>query len=139
VDSTRILFAPIEAIGRHITRLSCADLLLDTHPYGGHTGSSDALWAGLPVLTLMGETFASRVAASLLNAVGLSCLIARTTEEYAGIASRLIEDRRSRDVYRAHLTTQREKLPLFDIRSYSRAFEEMLMQVWCELNARPSH
>lgn len=132
VDSTRILFAPIEAIGRHITRLSCADLLLDTHPYGGHTGSSDALWAGLPVLTVMGETFASRVAASLLNAVGLSCLIARTTEEYAGIASRLIEDRRSRDAYRAHLRTQRENLPLFDIRSYSREFEKMLMQVWGE-------
>lgn len=132
VDPARILFAPIEAIERHITRLSCADLMLDTFPYGGHTGSSDALWAGVPVVTLMGETFASRVAASLLNAVGLSCLIARTFEEYVGIASWLIEERRSLVAYRTHLTTRREHLPLFDIRNYTRGFEEMLMQVWDE-------
>jgi predicted O-linked N-acetylglucosamine transferase (SPINDLY family) len=68
----------------------------------------------------------------LLNAVGLSSLIARAPEEYVGIASRLIDDRRSLEAYRTHLSTQRENLPLFDIRSYTRAFEEMLMQVWRE-------
>jgi protein O-GlcNAc transferase len=132
VDPTRIFFAPLEAIGRHITRLSCADLVLDTHPYGGHTGSSDALWAGVPVLTLMGDTFASRVAASLLNAVGLSGLIAQTTDEYVSIASYLIKGRRALAAYRTHLSTRREHLPLFDVCSYARAFEDMLLRVWSE-------
>ena len=130
VDPARLFFSPTEAIGRHITRLACADLMLDTHPYGGHTGSSDALWAGLPVLTLMGETYASRVAASLLNAVGLSCLIAKTSEDYVAIAGRMIEDRRTLEAYRTHLRSRRESLPLFDIHSYARDFEQMLMQVW---------
>ena len=132
VSPERLYFAPLEAIPRHITRLSCADLMLDTHPYGGHTGSSDALWAGVPVLTLVGETFASRVAASLLNAVGLSTLAARGEAEYIGMAGRLIEDVKTLAAYRSHLVTRRMSLPLFDVRSYARDFENLLLEMMGE-------
>ena len=129
IDPSRIIFSPVQSTTRHISRLSCADFMLDTYPYGGHTGSSDALWAGLPVLTLMGETFASRVAASLLGAVGLSCLVARTQQEYVDIASRLIDDTSALAAHRTHLVTRRRSLPLFDIRAYTRHFEAMLARV----------
>ncbi|SMG61091.1 O-linked N-acetylglucosamine transferase, SPINDLY family protein [Paraburkholderia susongensis] len=135
IDPARMYFAPLEAIPRHITRLSCADLMLDTHPYGGHTGSSDALWAGVPVLTLVGETFASRVAASLLNAAGLSELAARSETEYVDLASRLIEDRRALAAYRSHLVSRRMSLPLFDVCSYARDFENLLLDLWSERSA----
>jgi protein O-GlcNAc transferase len=135
VDPDRLHFASLEAIPRHITRLSCADLMLDTHPYGGHTGSSDALWAGVPVLTLVGETFASRVAASLLNAVGLSTLATRSETEYVETAGRLIEDRRALAAYRSHLVSRRMNLPLFDVRSYARDFENLLLDLWSEASA----
>ena len=69
-------------ISEHLARHKMADLFIDTFPYNGHTTSSDALWAGLPVLTLQGETFASRVSSSLLNAIGLSELITKSSYEY---------------------------------------------------------
>ena len=74
------------ALSDHLARHRSADLFLDTLPYNAHTTASDALWAGLPVLTRIGETFAGRVAASLLHAVGLPELITRTREEYERIA-----------------------------------------------------
>jgi len=129
VDPDRLYFAPLEAIPRHITRLSCADLMLDTHPYGGHTGSSDALWAGVPVLTLVGETFASRVAASLLNAVGLSTLATYSEVEYVAMAGHLIENERMSAAYRSHLVSRRMSLPLFDVHSYARDFENLLLDM----------
>jgi predicted O-linked N-acetylglucosamine transferase (SPINDLY family) len=129
VARDRLYFASLESIPRHITRLSCADLMLDTHPYGGHTGSSDALWAGVPVLTLVGETFASRVAASLLGAVGLPTLAARTEAEYIATAGQLIEDGRTLAAYRSHLVSRRMSFPLFDISAYARDFEEMLFDM----------
>ncbi|MGF6766285.1 protein O-GlcNAc transferase [Paraburkholderia sp. GAS33] len=135
VDPGRLYFAALEAIPRHITRLSCADLMLDTHPYGGHTGSSDALWAGVPVLTLVGETFASRVAASLLNAAGLSELAAHSETEYVDMAGLLIEDPRALAAYRSHLVSRRMNLPLFDVCSYARDFENLLLDLWSERSA----
>ncbi|KVT84458.1 hypothetical protein WK59_13475 [Burkholderia ubonensis] len=129
VDPSRLIFGSIESTDRHISRLACADLMLDTYPYGGHTGSSDALWAGVPVLTLVGETFASRVAASLLAAVGLYDLAARTEQEYIEIAGRLIKDRSRHAAYRTYLSSRRWDLPLFDIQTYARDFEHMLKSV----------
>ncbi|CAE6935055.1 UDP-N-acetylglucosamine-peptide N-acetylglucosaminyltransferase [Paraburkholderia domus] len=130
VDPGRLHFALLENIPLHISRLSCADLMLDTYPYGGHTGSSDALWAGVPVVTLVGETFASRVAASLLNAVGLSTLATRSEAEYVDTAGRLIEDRRTLAAYRSHLVSRRMSLPLFDVQAYARDFENLLLDLW---------
>ena len=80
VDPDRLIFAPKRSSPDHLARHRLADLFLDTLPYNAHTTASDALWAGLPVLTCIGETFAGRVAASLLNAVGL----ARTGDDLPG-------------------------------------------------------
>ena len=66
----------------HFARHKCADLFIDTFPYGAHTTCSDSLWAGLPIVTLMGKSFASRVAGSLLNAINLEELITTTEKEY---------------------------------------------------------
>jgi protein O-GlcNAc transferase len=79
----------IPSAADHLARHRLADLFLDTLPYNAHTTASDALWAGLPVLTQIGETFAGSVAASLLTAVGLPELIARTPEQFASIAIEL--------------------------------------------------
>jgi predicted O-linked N-acetylglucosamine transferase (SPINDLY family) len=86
VRADRLVFAPFMPLPEHLARHRLADLFLDTLPCNAHTTASDALWAGLPVLTCLGETFAGRVAASLLNAVRLPELITRTAEEYEGLA-----------------------------------------------------
>ncbi|WP_161978185.1 hypothetical protein [Paraburkholderia kururiensis] len=138
VDPCRLVFAALEPTDRHISRLACADLMLDTYPYGGHTGSSDALWAGVPLVTLAGETFASRVAASLLGAVGLYDLVAHSGSGYVQTISRLIEDRPRHEAYRAYLAAQRPNLPLFDIQTYARDFERMLAGLAATLPAPPS-
>jgi predicted O-linked N-acetylglucosamine transferase (SPINDLY family) len=135
VDPSRLIFAPLASTSDHLSRLACADLMLDTHPYGGHTGSSDALWAGVPVLTLAGETFASRVAASLLHAVGLSCLVAREPAEYVRIASDMIESNSSSSACRAYLQTRRGEFGLFNSRHYAQHFEALLRHIVFEGDA----
>ena len=86
IDSSRLIFAQrTKLIDEHLARYSLADLFIDTLPYNAHTTASDALWTGLPVLTCMGESFASRVAASLLNAIELPELITTTQEQYEAI------------------------------------------------------
>ncbi len=82
IDPTRIIFAPRVSGVEHLARQKLADLFLDTLPYNAHTTASDALWIGLPVLTCCGETFASRVAASLLKAAGLTELVTHDLAEY---------------------------------------------------------
>jgi len=90
IESKRIIFAPrLELMADHLARYTLADLFLDTHPYNAHTTALDSLKAGIPVLTLMGQSFASRVAASLLNAVGLPEFITSTQEEYEALAIEL--------------------------------------------------
>ena len=84
VAPERLIFAPKASVADHLARHRLADLCLDTLPYNAHTTASDALWAGLPVLTCLGETFAGRVAASLLKAIGLDALITRTLGRIRG-------------------------------------------------------
>src|SRR5262249_24971930 len=87
VAAERLIFAPrLPEISDHLARQRQADLFLDTLPYNAHTTANDALWAGLPVLTCLGETFAGRVAASLLHAIGLPELIASSLEDYEALA-----------------------------------------------------
>src|SRR6185369_3961841 len=71
IDPARLIFAPFVSRGDHIARLALADIAIDTFPYGSHTTASDALWAGVPLITTRGETFASRVSASVLAAAGM--------------------------------------------------------------------
>ena len=89
IDSSRLVFASFLPVEEHLKRIQLADLFLDTLPYNAHTTASDALRVGLPLLTLIGESFASRVAASLLNAVGLPELITATKEAYESLAIEL--------------------------------------------------
>lgn len=130
VDPSRLVFAAQIENSAHISRLALADLFLDSLPYNAHTTGSDALWAGLPLLTCRGKTFPGRVAASLLRAVGLQELITDTLEEYESKALMLAGNPALLHSFRDRLTRQRAELPLFDTARTTRrieaAYEEMM-------------
>jgi predicted O-linked N-acetylglucosamine transferase (SPINDLY family) len=98
-------------------------LFLDTTPYNAHTTASDALWAGLPVLTLAGRSFAGRVAASLLHAVGLPELVTHAPEQYEATAIGLARDPAALDAIRRKLAANRLTAPLFDTPRFTRDLE----------------
>lgn len=123
VGAHRLIFAPRLANADHLARHAHADLLLDTAPCNAHTTASDALWAGLPVVTLAGEQFAARVAASLLNAVGLSELVTQTEADYEALIIDLARDTDRRLAIRARLADARMTAPLFDSALYTRHLE----------------
>lgn len=125
----RLIFAPLMAKPDHLCRLQFADVFLDTQLYNAHTTSSDALWAGVPVLTLCGETFASRVATSLLNAVDLPWLSTANEADYIGLAVALEKDRPRLDAAKQHLR-QKDKLRLFDTNRYTRNFDDALYAIY---------
>jgi predicted O-linked N-acetylglucosamine transferase (SPINDLY family) len=127
IDSSRLVFAPRVGHGEHLARHRLADLFLDTLPYGAHTTASDALWSGTPVLTVLGSTFAGRVAASLLNAVGLPELVSPTLEEHFVLALKLARDKSALAALRAKLAHNRETYPLFDTARFTRNFETALL------------
>jgi predicted O-linked N-acetylglucosamine transferase (SPINDLY family) len=126
----RLIFAKHEPLDRHLARLRLADLMLDTLPYGGHTTASDALWAGTPVLTRAGKTFAGRVAASLLNAIGLPELITDSSDDYEALACDLAGNPRRLQEIRAKLTHNRDIMPLFDTVRMTRNLESAYVQMW---------
>ena len=114
----------------HLARHRLADLFLDTFHYNAHATANHALWAGLPVLTCPGETFASRVGASLLNAVGLPELIAGSHQEYEALALDLATDPEKLRALRDRLAGQRLSSPLFDTPRFVRHLEEGYTQIW---------
>jgi predicted O-linked N-acetylglucosamine transferase (SPINDLY family) len=114
VDPSRVILAPFVEQPDHLARLRLADLFLDTLPYNAHTTASDALWAGVPVLTCLGSTFAGRVAGSLLQAVGLPELITNSLEEYEALAQKLASDPALLGSLRERLSQNRLTHPLFD-------------------------
>lgn len=130
VDPSRLVFAPKRPSPEHLARHRLADLFLDTLPYNAHTTASDALWAGLPVLTCMGETFAGRVAGSLLHAVGLPELVTQSLSDYEALALRLAREPRLLDGLRHKLNANRLNTPLFDCVTYTRHFESALTRMW---------
>lgn len=133
VDPARLVFAPQLEISAHLARLALGDLFLDSLPCNAHTTASDALWAGLPLITCRGQTFAGRVAASLLRAVGLPELITDNLDEYESLALKLTEDRARLQSYRDHLTRDPLRLPLFDTARTTRQIEaayEGMVQRW---------
>lgn len=123
VDASRIVFAAHAPQAEHLARLQAADLFLDTSPYNAHTTASDALWAGLPVLTMRGETFAGRVASSLLAATGAPELITTSEDEYEALALALARDPARLAAIRARLIANRATAPLFDIDRFTRNIE----------------
>ena len=119
----RLVFAKPLPLAEHLARQRLADLFLDTLPYNAHTTASDALWAGLPVLTRMGETFASRVAASLLRAIDLPELVTATEAEFEELAVALARDPERYRALRQRLKENRLRAPLFDIRAFTSHLE----------------
>ena len=135
IDPARLVFARPLPRDQHLARVRCADLLLDTLPVNGHTTASDALWAGLPVLTCAGETFVSRVAGSLLTAVGLPELITTSLAGYEALAVRLA--RKPSEVARLRKRLEKNRLtaPLFDSERCTRHLERAYRMMW-EIYAR---
>ena len=123
VAPERLVFAQKLPLGEHLVRHSLADLFLDTLPYTGHATASLALWAGLPVLTRIGTTFAGRVAASLLNAIELGELVTTTPEAYEALAVELATHPDRLRTIRMRLADNRLRTPLFDTARFTRHLE----------------
>jgi len=130
IDPRRLVFAARVPHGEHLARQQTADLFLDTLPYNAHTSASDALWAGLPVLTIAGPTFAGRVAGSLLHAIGLPELVCSSLEEYERLALRLARDPELLGLYRTRLHENRDSFPLFDTDRFRRHIEAAYRIMW---------
>lgn len=135
VDPTRLAFAPPLPLSAHLARHRHADLFLDTLPYNAHTTASDALWAGVPLLTCAGESFASRVAASLLQAVQLPQLVTTDAAAYEARAIELATRPGELAALRAHLLAQRMTLPLFDTPAFTRQLEAAYQAMWARRQA----
>lgn len=130
VRKERLIFGQRLAKAEHLKRISYADLALDTLLVNGHTTTSDALWAGLPVITVLGTHFASRVSASILTAVGLPELICRSAAEYEDLAVRLSADREELKHIREKLAENRLKEALFDTPRFVRNLEGAYTAMW---------
>ncbi len=126
----RLVFAPRWPAAEHLARLRAADLALDTWPYGAHTTASDALWAGVPFLTWHGETFAARVGASLLHALGLPELVADSAEAHEAMARALAHDPVRLGALRVRLAQLRTSAPLFDTARCARGVEAAYAALW---------
>jgi protein O-GlcNAc transferase len=135
VRAERIIFARRMPLPDHLSRHRLADLFLDTSPYNAHTTASDALWAGLPVLTQIGETFAARVAASLLNAVGLPELIAHNSEDYERRAIDIASHPEKLRALRDKLAENRARKPLFDTKLITRQIEAAYTAMYARYQA----
>ena len=130
VAPERLVGAPRIALDLHLGRLRAADLSLDTRPCNAHTTTSDALWAGVPLLTCSGTTFASRVAGSLLTAANLPELITYSLEEYEARALHLVRNRPELTAIRAKLALNRGTSALFDTPAFARNLEAAYLRMW---------
>jgi predicted O-linked N-acetylglucosamine transferase (SPINDLY family) len=135
VEAHRLVFAPTVEQETHIARLRCADLALDTLPYGSHTTGVDALWGGVPMLSCRGATFAGRVGASLLAAVDFSELVTEDVDAYRERLVDLVTQPERLREYAAHLERGRRHFPLFDTRSFAGDFERLLAEAYDEISA----
>jgi predicted O-linked N-acetylglucosamine transferase (SPINDLY family) len=130
LEPDRIIFAGRITLADHLARYQLADLFLDTLPYNAHTTASDALWAGLPVLTLPGKSFAARVAASLLNAVGLPDLAVNSQQEYESLAIELATHPEKLQVIKNRLKQNLLTAPLFDTPLFTKNLESAYMEIY---------
>jgi predicted O-linked N-acetylglucosamine transferase (SPINDLY family) len=141
IDSCRLVFAERLPISEHLARHDLADLFLDTLPYNAHTTCSDALWAGLPVLTLMGHTFPGRVSSSLLSAIGLSELVTHTQGDYEALAIELATNPKKLTDLKLKLANNRLITPLFNTPLFTRNLEAayIKMHEYCQAGLSPEH
>ena len=124
IAPARLVFAPRCDLPDHLARHRLADLFLDTLPYNAHTTASDALWMGLPIVTCKGGTFAGRVAASLLNAIGLPELVTDSLADYEALALRLAREPEALSAVKSKLAANRDTTALFDARRFTRGMEQ---------------
>lgn len=129
INPKRLIFSPSLPADKHLARLKLADLALDTFIYNGHTTTSDSLWAGVPVVTLKGSHFASRVSASLLSAINLPELITNSQKEYENMAVKLVTNRKKIDTIRLTLLSNRLSTPLFDTKKYVENLEKKYVRM----------
>ncbi|MEM9969321.1 MAG: tetratricopeptide repeat protein [Pseudomonadota bacterium] len=129
IDPERLIFAPRVAQRPHIERLRHADLMVDTFFYNGHTTTSDALWAGVPVLTKAGEQMAARVATSILTAANMPQLVTATAEDYEARLLRLLEAPSALADLKSQVAQHRQTAPFFDTQLYTRDFEAGLREI----------
>ena len=132
IDPGRLVFSGPQPPDQHLARLALADLALDTFPFGAHTTASDALWAGRPVITIIGETFPSRVTASMLNAIGLNELVAGSIEEYRGLVLELGRNSQALLSLRNKLKANRLSSHLFDTKEFAQDLEALFQKMWQE-------
>jgi predicted O-linked N-acetylglucosamine transferase (SPINDLY family) len=130
VAPERLVFAPRLPLPEHLARHRLADLFLDTLPYNAHTTTSDALWMGLPVLTCPGGSFASRVAGSLVRAVGLPELVVDDLGQYEALALALAQDPARLAALKARLAAEGRRSPLFDTDRFRRHLERAYATMW---------
>lgn len=130
IDPTRLIFAEKRPNPDHLARYPLADLFLDAVPYGAHTTASDALWMGVPVLTLSGRSFASRVCGSLVRSAGLDDLVCTTSEDFIDRAAALGRDRSLLKQYRERLLAARDTCVLFDTPSLVAHLESLYQEMW---------
>jgi protein O-GlcNAc transferase len=130
IRSERLIFAERLPKDEHLGRLRLADLVLDTRIYNGHTTTSDALWAGVPVIALQGSHFASRVSSSILSAMGLPDLITHSLEEYEALAVGLARNPVGLQEIRQRLAKNRLVAPLFDTPRFAKNLETAYKEMW---------
>jgi len=130
IAADRIVFAPTTALDKHLGRLQLADLALDTYPVTSHTTASDALWAGVPLVTLLGETFISRVAASVLTAAELPELVTRTPNSYFDLARTLAIQPEQLKQLKDRLIRNRLSCALFDSIRFTKDLERLYEGIW---------
>ena len=141
VESERLVFGRRLPFAEYLARYRAADLFLDTLPYNAGATASDALWAGLPVLTCRGETFASRMGASLLAAAGLPELVAANRADYEALAIGLAGDAPGMAAIRRRLAAARRTAPLFDTPAFTRNLETLYRRMYerCRSGLPPQH
>jgi protein O-GlcNAc transferase len=130
IDPARLVFAPRVPPAEHLARHRLADLFVDTLPYNAHTTASDALWAGLPLVTCRGQSFPGRVASSLLAAIGLPELVTGNLEDYEALALRLARDGALLRALKQKLAQNRLRAPLFDSERFRRNIEAAYTTMW---------
>jgi len=130
IAQDRLVFAPSLPYEQHLARLKQADLFLDSLPYNAHTTASDALWAGLPLLTCKGTSFPGRVAASLLFAIGMPELVTETMGDYEKLAIHLARDATAFNALKQKLADNRLTTPLFDTEQFRINLESAYITMW---------
>ena len=134
IDPKRIIFSKALPLDEHLARHKAADLFIDTFPYNAHRTCSDSLRVGLPVLTIQGETFASRVSSSLLNAVGLKELITYSSKEYEDLAVEFATDASKLKNIKNKLEINKNKLPLFNTKLFTSHIEQAYFEMYKRYN-----